>query len=448
MLKVCLLRSCYFTVILEVLVKFFFFPFSKMTEVSKAKETTVNQLESSITTKREATPVATAFNILKTIVGAGIFATSTALDDSGFYFGMLLIILMTGLFYFTLITMVRASLKSNVETAQDLMLYCFGKFGEISLNITVFCIAWGCIMAYTVIIGDVLPDVLQNLVGPQSSPFLSFLVSRQGMVLLVSVFILFPVSCSKNLAGLAKFSGFALSAILFIVISIISIAPTLPDEYKGAQTTLSIIHVSGISSAIATFSFCYVCHHNILLNFNAMKGKSIKTFSRVVAAVLTIAMILTMAVGCAYVTFRDKSKTNILNSFPKDNVLIIICRILFAIDMLFTYPLELFVARDTIQKSFFKNKQDTNIRHYLLTFLILSSTVVIGCLTDNLGLIIDLVGGCCAAIIAFVVPSACFLRVLVIQEQKISIFTWMTHGFVILFGLALLVLTLVVTIVG
>lgn len=45
-----------------------------------------------------ASPYKVAFNIMKTIIGAGIFSTPYALKQCGFVFGMLLIIPMGALF--------------------------------------------------------------------------------------------------------------------------------------------------------------------------------------------------------------------------------------------------------------------------------------------------------------------------------------------------------------
>ena len=53
------------------------------------------QAESGKTTNR----LATSANVLKTIVGAGIFSTPFALQQSGFGFGLILIVIMGVIFY-------------------------------------------------------------------------------------------------------------------------------------------------------------------------------------------------------------------------------------------------------------------------------------------------------------------------------------------------------------
>lgn len=163
---------------------------------------------------------------------------------------------------------------------------------------------------------------------------MDFFLSRRGQVILISVFILFPISSSRSLGALGKFSGFALAGIVFIIFSVISIAPNLNSEYKGdTSSPLSFIKAGGISSAISTFSFAYVCQQNILLNYHSMKMASVKNFRKVILTVILVTVSLTFLVGICYISLREKSTPNILNAFPKDNIVIIVCRIFFGIDM-------------------------------------------------------------------------------------------------------------------
>jgi len=54
---------------------------------------------------------------------------------------------------------------------------------------------------------------------------------------------------------------------------------------------------------------------------------------------------IAIALG-GYLVFTDKTKGNILNNFPQDSHLINISRLLFAINMFLTSPLECFVCRE------------------------------------------------------------------------------------------------------
>lgn len=122
----------------------------------------------------------------------------------------------------------------------------------------------------------------------------------------------------------------ALAAILTIITCTLGVAPTLPENLKGdVSAPFPIIKPEGIPAAIGVFCFAYVCQHNILLNYKSLKNSTEKRFATVARVSIGVTVLLTVAIGMAFLTFREKSKSNILNNFPSDNVVISVCRILF-----------------------------------------------------------------------------------------------------------------------
>jgi sodium-coupled neutral amino acid transporter 11 len=79
--------------------------------------------------------------------------------------------------------------------------------------------------------------------------------------------------------------------------------------------------------------------------------------------------------------------------------------------MLFTYPLQLFVFRDTINQAFFTDMPFSYIRHTAITVLTVASTCLLACLTCNVGVLLELVGGVTGSMIALVIPCACWIQV-------------------------------------
>lgn len=275
----------------------------------------------------------TSFNLMKTIIGAGIFATPYALNNCGFAFGLALIITMGFLFYFTIMTLVHSAVLTNKTSIQELVKHCFGKWGEAILNIMLFLNTWGCMASYTVIIGDVMPNVMRFLMGSPQTEFMSVFLSRRGQINLICFLIIFPISLARSLAHLGKYSGVALAAIVTIFVSVLAVGPMLPGPFKGSEP-ISIIKGDGIAGAISVFSFAYVCQHNVMLNYAALKNATPARFAKVTRISLTGAVVFTLTIAMAYLTFREKSKDNILNSFPDSNSVIAVARLLFGMDMM------------------------------------------------------------------------------------------------------------------
>jgi sodium-coupled neutral amino acid transporter 11 len=203
-------------------------------------------------------------------------ATPSALDKCGFMFGMVVVFCLGILFYFTIMTLVKSANLVRASNLQELVNVCYGRVGEVGLNIVLFVTAWYAILSlqrrtsmagYTVILGDVLPDVLHHAIGGDDgrgnlSPFVNWLISRRAQVLLVSWLVLFPVSLARSLSALAKYSIIALSGITVIVASILATAPGLRGTDFAGTGGVTGIRLSGIPGAVSILSFAFVCHHN------------------------------------------------------------------------------------------------------------------------------------------------------------------------------------------
>ena len=409
----------------------------------KAQEIHKQELGGEIDDVDKATPVQTGFNIIKTIVGAGIFCTAFGLHLAGFYFGLFLIILMGFIFYWTIMTLTYASVKSETENIQELLKFCFGTPGVIVLNLSLLMIGLGGIMVYNVIIADSIPNALQSIMGKPQTDFMVFFLSRRGMIIILDLLVLLPISMAKSMAGLAKFSGLAMLFVLIIAISLIADAPFVSQDYLGdTSQPLSIFNIDGLAGAINVFAFAYVCQHNLLLNYHQMKNKNLETFAKINKVTLPVTCVLTIMIGSVYIIFRERSTPNILNAYPKDDIVIIISRLLFGIDLMLSYPLGLYVVRDTIEKSFFKSREFSNIRHTILTLLIVGTTLTVSCLTCDLGAIVSLAGGLGAVTIAFILPGACWIKVNRIKGVKLSWFSFAGHVLCIIFGFGLIGMTI------
>lgn len=111
--------------------------------------------------------------------------------------------------------------------------------------------------------------------------------------------------------------------------------------------------------------------------------------------------------------------------------------------MVLTYPLQLFVFRDTIEKQFFKGRPFSKVRHTIITVCAVLSTVMIACLTCDLSIIIEITGGVAGALIALVVPSSCWLKIHQMEGKALTMKQKIPHYMTIALGCALMIMTVV-----
>ena len=127
-------------------------------------------------------------------------------------------------------------------------------------------------------------------------------------------------------------------------------------------------------------------------------------YSTAIAAVAAIAMSL-----AGYWTFTDKTLGNVLNNFPPDDGMVNLARFCFGMNMLTTWPLELFVAREVIETYFFQGEFDQN-RHLIFTSALTVASLGVSLAATDLGVVLEVTGGLSATALAFIFPSICYLK--------------------------------------
>jgi sodium-coupled neutral amino acid transporter 11 len=104
----------------------------------------------------------------------------------------------------------------------------------------------------------------------------------------------------------------------------------------------------------------------------------------------------------------------VLNNFDDRNGAIAAARIFLAITMFFTFPLELFVCRDTLREAIGVWHPHLGSRlpgswHIVTTCALVAAATAISMATDNLGVVLELTGGMSAVVLGFVMPGAVHL---------------------------------------
>jgi sodium-coupled neutral amino acid transporter 11 len=114
----------------------------------------------------------------------------------------------------------------------------------------------------------------------------------------------------------------------------------------------------------------------------------------------------------SYWAFGVRTDPNILNNFSLENPLINGCRLVFAISLYLTYPLDCFAARDVLVRTCFPrgNYRKPRLTHYVVTLAIVAFTTAITLTFEDLGVVLELTDGVTASALAFFFPAACYLK--------------------------------------
>ncbi|KAK6200031.1 transmembrane amino acid transporter protein-domain-containing protein [Scheffersomyces amazonensis] len=361
-------------------------------------------------------------NMANSILGAGIIGQPFAFRNSGLIGGIIVMILLTILIDWTLRLIVINSHLSQTKSYQDTVNYCYGKYGKILLLFAISSFAYGGCMAFCVIIGDTIPHVLKafipNSITNSDSTF-GWLFKRNIIIILFTSCISYPLSLNRDISKLAKASGFALFGMLIIVILTIVRAPFVTKDLKAPLTKLEWTVNKNIFQGISVISFALVCHHNTILIYQSMKNASLSKFSKLTHISCIVSMICCLVMGInGLLNFGDATKGNLLNNFKSDDNWINVARFCFGLNMLTTFPLEIFVVRDVLKDIILVSEDGNSVadlelnskQHIIITTILVFSSMSVSLFTCNLGIILELIGATSASLMAYIIPPLCYLK--------------------------------------
>lgn len=130
-----------------------------------------------------------------------------------------------------------------------------------------------------------------------------------------------------------------------------------------------------------------------------------------------------------YMMFRGITAGNLLNNFGADDQVANVTRLVyvshfqcsacllvlmvvsrrFSLTMVLTYPMEMFVARHTMNALLF-NGAITDKRHYAISLVLWGSSVLIALVVEDLGFVLELTGGVSGTYIGYIMPGMLYLR--------------------------------------
>lgn len=373
-------------------------------------------------------------NMANSILGAGIIGQPFAFKNAGLVGGILALILLTYLIDWTLILIVKNAIMSGKKSYQDIVAHCFGRPGRFLLLLSVGSFAYGGCMAFCVIIGDTIPHVLKAFI-PRSvteSSFLGWLFHRNVIITIFTTCISYPLSLNKDISKLAKASGFALFGML-IIVAIVAIRGPFADKdlkvpLSKAEWTINYNLFQGIS----VISFALVCHHNTTFIYNSLKKSVKQRFETLTHIVCFISMLCCLAMALnGLLNFGGNTKGNILNNFKSDDNWVNVARFCFGLNMLTTFPLEIFVVRDVFRDVVYfiwhndgestgsSHFELTSRQHFFITTVLVFSSMSVALFTCNLGIILELIGATSASLMAYIIPPLCYLKLCYDLDYKL-----------------------------
>ncbi|XP_059213809.1 putative sodium-coupled neutral amino acid transporter 8 [Centropristis striata] len=366
------------------------------------------------------------FIMLKSALGAGLLNFPWAFQKAGGVNTAISVELVSLVFLISgLVILGYASSVSRQNTYQDVVReVCGGAVGQLCEVCFCFNLFMICV-AFLVVVQDQLEklsiSLYETVTGSTEGeiPY-HWYTDQRFSLFIMCLLIILPLSIPKEI-GIQKYTSVlgTLAATYLCVAVIVKYylmeshtVIITPEHSQGVGSWASMF------SVVPTICFGFQCHEACIAIYSSMENQ--KLFHWVVISVVSMffcLLIYTLTGVYGFMTFGRAVASDILMSYPGNDVVMIISRLLFGISIITIYPIILLLGRSVIlnlmlrvqrrRRGIVTHSFESRCR-VVLTVIWISITLLIAMFVPDMGEVISVIGGISAFFI-FVFPGLCLV---------------------------------------
>ena len=356
-------------------------------------------------------------NLVNAIVGSGIVGIPYAMKQAGFLAGVALIILCAVLTEKSLRLLVATAKHVQCPSYETAAEAAYGPLGFRFVALNMLILAYGAMLSYLMIVKDSFSSLFG--VEPDNKPL------RRAILLLVSLMVMLPLACKRDMADLAFTSRVSVAIDVFLVFLVAQQAPVAPsfESIGGWEGLLHrTVHFDTLFVGLGVLSFAFVCQHSAFIIAGSMEKPTNARWSVVTRTALLSSCTLALVAGVSgYLGFLENTKGNVLKNLDTESLAGTAARTMLGITMLFVFPLESFVARHVCVVLLFAGRRahegdDTTIlnrrdRRIGLTTVLYILALVPAAVFDDLGPVLAITGAVGGSCLSYIGPGLIYLGV-------------------------------------
>ncbi|EGD77479.1 hypothetical protein PTSG_08575 [Salpingoeca rosetta] len=392
------------------------------------------------------------FNLINTIIGAGVLSLPYAFALTGYAGGIILLLLNVVGADYSLRALLHCSKACGRRTYEGVTEFAFGRVGLAIVSASSILLNIGAATAYIVIIGDTLPHLIVDFGGED---FLARSWERiwcTGMVMMIA---LIPLSLLRNVTYLGYTSLLSFACVFVFVFVMLGIATEGPQHDPDAiehTKPAAFVGSTNLFRAASLLAFSFTCHSTMFPIYLELEKPTVKRMTTAIHSAMIVCFGLYLIVGlCGYLTYQDtdggvKGDVLVNIGLNENRAITNVVRIMYLISIISTYPLALPPIRQAVGGLLFQNDHPTSwpiLRHLALSFAVLVLTFLFGNYVPVLEFVFGLTGATGGVMLVYILPAAISLKV----RQRLSVTTRVILWTMLIVGIALGVLSTAYTIV-
>lgn len=429
---------------------------------------------------RDGTIFSSSVNLINANVGIGTVGLAFGILNSGWILAIIFFIIFHFINHFTVFVMMEIGSTMNIASYAIVCSQCKVEWLYI---ISEYCLVIELLLSctsYLIIIGDFMSLIFSKLFENS----IDILHDRRFWILIYLIFLIVPTTIIRKINSM-QYASFVvlLCFVYFIFIVFIYIDDNnlendniIYNKWPNNSNPLEFF------KTMSLFVMAYGGHVIVFAQTSELKQPTTNRMSKIVWIFSTFSTFIFCSVGFGgYFTFGDKTMDNILLNYPDSFISINILRITLCIALSFSYS----ILTNTIKNSlasiifgigikndkyslykliylnfFYKKSCDYNFEYqqkikrenqtinnietykfYILIAFIITVTLSISLLTNNLGFLFQLNGATAAAFNQIIFPGLIYIyafrNIHQLREQKYSKFKYFVSIIIAGFGIFL-----------
>ncbi|NXL02379.1 S38A6 protein, partial [Mesembrinibis cayennensis] len=290
-----------------------------------------------------------------------------------------------------------------------------GKLCEVCFLLNLFMIS----VALLRVVGDQLEKLCDSLYpngtlsGAPSPP--PWYADQRFTLSALCILIIFPLSVPREI-GFQKYSSIlgTLAACYLTLVIVLKYhlqaeslgSPKLPQPSRASSW-------ASVFSVIPTICFGFQCHEACVAIYSSMRNQSFCHWVIVSVLSMLICLLIYSLTGLyGYLTFGEAVASDVLMSYPGNDPVVIVARLLFGVSIVTIYPIVVLLGRSVVRDVWVTPKRRATAvpeaherqSRVALTVAWMAATLAIALFVPDIGKVIELIGGISAFFI-FIFPG-------------------------------------------
>ncbi|XP_037265427.1 putative sodium-coupled neutral amino acid transporter 8 isoform X2 [Falco biarmicus] len=313
-----------------------------------------------------------------------------------------------------------------------------GKLCEVCFLLNLFMIS----VALLRVVGDQLEKLCDSLYpnGTLSGtpPPTPWYTDQRFTLSALCILVIFPLSVPREI-GFQKYSSIlgTLAACYLTLVIVLkyhlqaeSLGSPEPPQPSRASSWASVF------SVIPTICFGFQCHEACVAIYSSMRNRSFSHWVTVSVLSMLICLLIYSLTGLyGYLTFGEAVASDVLMSYPGNDPVVIVARLLFGVSIVTIYPIVVLLGRSVVRDVWATPKCGAAVvpeeheqrSRVMLTVTWMAATLAIALFVPDIGKVIELIGGISAFFI-FIFPGLCLVCMTGTHtlgpRKKAALITW------------------------